>query len=257
MADKAEKGRSGTRKVLYFATLAGGLALAVDLLLRAVPSFRDGSVPEDAPAARWKDAEAAGRLLQALDYVAVDYREAVGGGKVLDPGEYEEQVEFLAKARDLLETFPPSPLKDGLARDLALAAAAVHKLSDPPLVEAHLNGMSESLRGSGLVPAEPPAPADPARGAALFAAECASCHGPQGRGDGPAGQALDPRPADFHDAERMDHATPLRFYHALRFGIEGTGMPSFAALAEEDLWALAHYIRTLASAPGPTYSGIE
>lgn len=250
-------GRFGKRRVLLFATLAGALVLAVDLGMRALPFLRGQTVPEVAPAARWKDAEAAGRLSQALDYVAADYREAVGGGKVLDPGEYEEQVEFLAKSRDLLETFPSSALKDALRRELALAAAAVHKLADPPLVETQLRGMSQALRDAGMLPVEPPAPADPARGASLFAANCASCHGPEGRGDGPAGLSLKPRPANFHDAERMDHATPLRLYHALRFGIEDTGMPSFVALSEDDLWALAHFVRTMASVPGPAYSGVE
>ena len=35
----------------------------------------------------------------------------------------------------------------------------------------------------------------------LFAARCAGCHGLQGRGDGPNGQKLSPRPRDFSDAE--------------------------------------------------------
>lgn len=33
------------------------------------------------------------------------------------------------------------------------------------------------------------------RGAALYTANCASCHGDGGMGDGPAGSALDPVPA--------------------------------------------------------------
>lgn len=42
--------------------------------------------------------------------------------------------------------------------------------------------------------------ADAARGRELFARECASCHGPGGRGDGPVGQALAAKgtpPRDF------------------------------------------------------------
>lgn len=33
----------------------------------------------------------------------------------------------------------------------------------------------------------------------VWEAKCATCHGPEGRGDGPAGAALDPRPRNFHD----------------------------------------------------------
>ncbi|HEV3347780.1 MAG TPA: cystathionine gamma-synthase, partial [Methylomirabilota bacterium] len=35
-------------------------------------------------------------ILHALDYLAVDYPGAVKDGKVLDQGEYAEQVEFAA-----------------------------------------------------------------------------------------------------------------------------------------------------------------
>jgi mono/diheme cytochrome c family protein len=33
----------------------------------------------------------------------------------------------------------------------------------------------------------------------IFATRCATCHGPKGAGDGPAGVVLDPRPRDFRD----------------------------------------------------------
>jgi mono/diheme cytochrome c family protein len=34
-------------------------------------------------------------------------------------------------------------------------------------------------------------------GAALYAKDCATCHGPGGRGDGPVAETLTPRPADL------------------------------------------------------------
>ncbi len=42
-----------------------------------------------------------------------------------------------------------------------------------------------------------PAGADPARGAELYAQHCASCHGAQGRGDGPSASEMSPRPTDL------------------------------------------------------------
>lgn len=33
----------------------------------------------------------------------------------------------------------------------------------------------------------------------IFAQRCATCHGPEGKGDGPAGQALNPKPRTFSD----------------------------------------------------------
>src|SRR5690606_9910919 len=48
--------------------------------------------------------------------------------------------------------------------------------------------------------AEPTGPAEPAFDAAnTFNLVCASCHGVAGDGTGPAGLALDPRPANFTD----------------------------------------------------------
>ena len=35
----------------------------------------------------------------------------------------------------------------------------------------------------------------------LWQARCANCHGVEGRGDGPTGRNLDPRPRDFHDGD--------------------------------------------------------
>jgi mono/diheme cytochrome c family protein len=41
-------------------------------------------------------------------------------------------------------------------------------------------------------------PPDVARGKAVYEHHCQNCHGPNGRGDGPAGESLKVRPADFH-----------------------------------------------------------
>ena len=35
----------------------------------------------------------------------------------------------------------------------------------------------------------------------IFSQRCATCHGPEGKGDGPAGQALNPKPRTFSDKE--------------------------------------------------------
>ncbi len=41
-------------------------------------------------------------ILHALDYLAVDYPGAVKDGKVLDQGEYAEQVEFATSVRGMI-----------------------------------------------------------------------------------------------------------------------------------------------------------
>lgn len=60
-------------------------------------------------------------------------------------------------------------------------------------------GVALGLMGCGPEP-ELAGPALRAAAQELWQARCATCHGLDGRGDGPSGRALDPRPRDFHDA---------------------------------------------------------
>jgi mono/diheme cytochrome c family protein len=43
--------------------------------------------------------------------------------------------------------------------------------------------------------------ADPAKGKPIFQSKCVTCHGPQGKGDGPLGKKLQPPAGDFSSAE--------------------------------------------------------
>jgi mono/diheme cytochrome c family protein len=53
----------------------------------------------------------------------------------------------------------------------------------------------------GLLVPPVAAAGDPAAGKPLFEANCATCHGTSGKGDGPVGIALQPRPRDFTQAD--------------------------------------------------------
>ncbi|MSP71734.1 MAG: c-type cytochrome [Myxococcales bacterium] len=67
---------------------------------------------------------------------------------------------------------------------------------------------------------------------AAFGLYCAPCHGPEGRGDGPASTLYSPRPRDLvGQAFRLgdDRAS---IEDTLRRGLPGTGMPAFVALNE-------------------------
>jgi len=88
------------------------------------------------------------------------------------------------------------------------------------------------------------------RGGSLFAANCASCHGPAGKGDGRASASLLPRPANLTAARFSDE----RLSSVLWNGIVGSAMPPWRQLPTEDLRALVAYIDSLhvASAPPST-----
>ncbi|PXW81469.1 putative copper resistance protein D [Nitrosomonas sp. Nm84] len=83
-------------------------------------------------------------------------------------------------------------------------------------------------------------------GSQLFAAHCASCHGPQGKG---AGVITDPEIKDPTDLLTEPHTTKYtvgNIFHQLSHGIPGTTMPGFSAtLSEENRWDLINYLHAL------------
>lgn len=85
-----------------------------------------------------------------------------------------------------------------------------------------------------------------AHGADLFKANCVSCHGDQGRGDGPKAKSLAVPPADLTAEHLWEHADGELFWW-LSHGMEGPDgelvMPGFAAkLSEGDRWDLIDFI---------------
>ena len=87
-----------------------------------------------------------------------------------------------------------------------------------------------------------------ARGRDLFKANCASCHGDNGQGDGPSGLLLNPKPRDFHVLTGWTNGDKVsQMYRTLQEGIVKNGMASFSYLPPADRFALIHYVRTFAS----------
>ncbi len=83
-------------------------------------------------------------------------------------------------------------------------------------------------------------------GERLYNSYCVSCHGTRGFGDGPAGQTLNPPPANIASAVCMPMATdPYLFWTIAEGGRSlGTDMPSFKeALPEQDTWKVILYLR--------------
>lgn len=85
-------------------------------------------------------------------------------------------------------------------------------------------------------------PASVERGAVIWANACASCHGPKGRGDGPATAGLTRKPKDLTRIAR-----PPVFPDgvlAYRIANGGVVMPAWGSvLTEQDIWDLVSFIR--------------
>ena len=86
-----------------------------------------------------------------------------------------------------------------------------------------------------------------AKGKDLFKANCSSCHGDNGQGDGPTASTLTPKPRNFHSLEGWKNGSKVsQMYKTLQEGIAGTAMASYGYMPPEDRFALIHFIRTLA-----------
>jgi mono/diheme cytochrome c family protein len=91
-----------------------------------------------------------------------------------------------------------------------------------------------------------PNPALMARGKAVFAQTCATCHGPEGKGDGPGGTGLTPKPRNFTLTAGWKNGTRLEdIYKTLDEGIKGSSMVSYNYLTKKDRMALAHVVQSL------------
>jgi mono/diheme cytochrome c family protein len=87
-----------------------------------------------------------------------------------------------------------------------------------------------------------------AKGAQLFKANCTSCHGETGMGDGPTSVTLNPKPRNFHTALGWTNGRKIsQMYKTLQEGIIKNGMASYSYMPAEDRFALIHYVRTFAN----------
>jgi len=90
------------------------------------------------------------------------------------------------------------------------------------------------------------------RARGLYREHCAHCHGITGDGAGPTAEFLNPYPRDYRQGIFKFKSTPKGqkpthddLHRTLVNGIPGTAMPSFLVLPENELEALAHYVRYL------------
>lgn len=89
-----------------------------------------------------------------------------------------------------------------------------------------------------------PIPADAAsigRGKAVYTAECFTCHGPSGKGDGPQAAQLEKNPGNL---TKLQGQSPGALFWKVSEGKKP--MPTFSTkLSEQQRWDVVNYIQTL------------
>jgi copper transport protein len=86
-----------------------------------------------------------------------------------------------------------------------------------------------------------------AAGQAVYEVHCVPCHGETGKGDGPLGVTLNPRPADLTQHAIPGVHTDAQLYEWITNGFPGSAMPAWKTqISDTDRWNLVNFIRTLA-----------
>ena len=139
-----------------------------------------------------------------------------------------------------------NPLRLILLSTLSLALAACGGAA-PADVAASGGGSPPTSGAAGADAA--PAPVGQEEARILFDSLCSTCHGKDGKGDGPGGAALDPKPRAFTDAAWQDSVDDTHIQQVIVYGGAAVGksamMPANPQLKgkSETLAALVKIVR--------------
>ena len=123
----------------------------------------------------------------------------------------------------------------GIPLALLVIGLGIYHITRPPILE---NAQANPI---------PPNKESISAGSAVFATTCVPCHGVSGKGDGPIGLTMNPRPADLTQHAIPGAHTDAQLYEWITNGFPGTRMPAFkTSLSDSDRWNLVNFIRTFA-----------
>jgi copper transport protein len=99
----------------------------------------------------------------------------------------------------------------------------------------------------------PPDERSLAIGRDVYSTYCETCHGETGRGDGPTGLRLVPRPADLRIHTAPGVHTDGDLFYWVSYGFPNSAMPAWKdILTEEQRWSVLNYARATFGNPGDT-----
>ncbi len=186
------------------------------------------------------------QLLQLIDYVGVDYSEAVSDGEVINAAEFEEMQDFSQGIVQQIAGLPVGQTRELLSGLSASLAERIGARGDPKEIRALTAEMRQAVIGGYKVTVVPRQAPDLVRGAKLYSENCASCHGVTGAGDGPLSAGMEPPPIDFTDRERYAQRNLYGLYSTITQGVPDTTMTPFHEMSADDRWSMAFYVGQIA-----------
>jgi high-affinity iron transporter len=187
------------------------------------------------------------------------------GGQIVQPEEVDEARLFVEQAKFDVGSLPASArvlAGNGLTR----LAAMLERLAPPDsvhlVVDVLVSRITLAAGGPKIVEQLPARAPSLERGAVVFRARCAECHGATGRGDGPKAKQLEgPAPANLTDPATMGGTPLLEIFRRIAIGVPGTAMPEFADdISVDDRWAVAAYVNAMqygGSATAATFAAVR
>ena len=127
------------------------------------------------------------------------------------------------------------------------AAALVAAVAPAGLAQSTPDPDGWHIPAGAVSETNPLAPGDALlkKGRDVYEHHCATCHGHQGKGDGPSGDEEHP-PADLTDPARADANPDGVVFYKLWNGRKSPRMPAFKSrLTKEEAWAVVAYVKTL------------
>lgn len=185
------------------------------------------------------------RLLGLIEYLSGDYPAAVSDGKIINEGEYQEMKEFSQTAIEIAKNLTPH-LSEKANTQIDKALKGIQSCVLEKCTHEKILSITRPLRNTMIeefqLSRTPSVPPSFELGKMVYMQHCASCHGVQGKGDGPLASTMEPKPSNFQDPSHAQHASPFKVVNTLKTGITGTGMRSFeGVLQEEEMWSVAFY----------------
>jgi high-affinity iron transporter len=174
------------------------------------------------------------KVIHTLNYLKLDYKDAVKDGKVINQEEYKEQLELIEQVNKSID-----PRYATVVNFIETKIKNKAKVSQ---VEKGLADLKNELIRNYQIKTLPPNDLDMKQAKKLYTENCMICHGEKGDGKGEGATGLEPKPTNFVEGHRAKHLSLFQAYTTITFGVDETSMQSYSNLSEKDRWALAKYV---------------